>query len=249
MSAVPFNKELPPNTSWRGSPVRPLDGVDAHSRTWHRTRVATSVGSSLLHVLGLYIIGGALGSSVYIASLFYGYVQGELKGTVSVALENAVGAIVAYFSYKIIFCFFVILLKWLMVGHVKPGKNLITTWRLFCHWTIDRILSSDLTKGFLADVFSNVFLQNFVTAAFGAKINVCGGSQLSGAGWHSDLDLIEVGGDVWFGSNVALYGTHFDGPYMVFEAIKIESGVMVAEGCVVSVVSYWSREARWARPH
>ena len=233
MSTVSFGQEVPHNSSWRGSPILPLEPrVDTQALTWYRCQVSSGCRLGFLHLMGLYLVACIFFAGAVTTTYVNAWLAIAVQGSWPTVLENGLYAAVAFFSFKIAVCAQAIFLKWLLLGCVRPGRKRITTWLLFRHWIMDRLLTSDLSRGMIGDVFSNLFLQNFVTRIMGANISVRQ-SMLHNAFFHSDLDLLEVGESVWFGDSVAIFCSRFEGMDMVFEPVKIESGVMVGDGATL----------------
>ena len=65
--------------------------------------------------------------------------------------------------------------------------------------------------------------------------------------FRCDLDLVDLDGAVWFGSDVYVFCTRFDGYDIVQEHVVINRGVLAAEGCVISPGAVLRSMSTWDR--
>lgn len=183
----------------------------------------------VLHVWGQYIIWCVYLLGFCLSFLVGTLVEDSVEGDL---LVTSIRAFVGFYSLRILIPLFTILLKWTLLGRLKPGRVRVTKWRLFCHWLIDRLLLDGLHRDFITDTFSNSYLNNFIHLAFGVNISP-GDTLFPDAFLQSDLDLIRVKKHAFVASGVRISCSRFDGPDLVFEPVTIHSFAMVGDGAVL----------------
>ena len=97
----------------------------------------------------------------------------------------------------------VIAAKWILVGRLQPGTQVLSRWRLMAHWVVDRLMLGSPFRTAMLELGGSP-IPAAILRILGAKVGRR--SALLDVTVGADVDLLEIGDDVWTGSAVVLAG-------------------------------------------
>jgi hypothetical protein len=184
---------------WIGfPPMATLLQTSTEMRMRDRRRIAGHWSSDILHLVGLLfmltlLLAPILGGTFLLQTL-------DILPTV----------IILYVATPVSLLVVIVVVKWLLVGKVTAGRFQLTLGLCFRHWLVNRLLTSIYPMAM--SIYFSTWIENAVLRALGMRI----ARNVSTAGIiaHSDLDLVTVKEQQFFGSATSFYCSRYDGNFI-----------------------------------
>jgi non-ribosomal peptide synthetase-like protein len=222
-----------------GSPAAPAGGLPAgRARDFARPTPARRIGFSLLTALSVLIFPALVIVALFPGLLVLEAVAAAWGGYWFLAATPVVAA-----GFIVLFCLEVALLKWLLVGRVRPGRYPLYGWFHFRKWFVDHLM------GLVLDVLLPMYTSLYQVPWFrllGARVGKH--TELSTA-TNVTTDLLTVGDGSFVADSVALGAGRVEGGFLTLAETRIGSktfignsallpaGSSVADGCLIGCLS------------
>jgi non-ribosomal peptide synthetase-like protein len=198
LSLLPRGSVIPRGQTWLGSPARPVSkdargeergAASQPSRPSARRRLAFGI----LHGIGLLIF-----PVLVVAALFPGIVvMNELNYLDPYYWYLLLGPLVGL-SFIVLLALEIAVVKWLLLGKVKPGRYPLHSFYYLRKWFVDQTL--DLSLDILGPLYASVYLTPWYKL-LGAKLGY--GAEVSTASFISP-DLLSIGAESFIADSVSL---------------------------------------------
>ncbi len=201
LSLLSRGESISQGETWMGSPARPRGKRDV----WDAVeRVPTMTASSrpslarrffygVLHGIGLLIF-----PVLIVAALFPGIILMNKLNYIDPYYWYLFLAPLVGFSFIVIIALEIVVIKWLVLGRVRPGSYPLHTFFYFRKWFADQTL--DLSLDILGPLYASVYLAPWYKA-LGAKLGR--GAEISTASFISP-DLLSIGDESFIADSVSL---------------------------------------------
>ena len=205
LSLLPRGAVVPSGQTWQGSPARPAAAFQ-HSATDPaglsqrgsaeaplRPTAARRCAFGLLHALGLLIF-----PVLVVAALFPGIVLMNKLNYLDPYYWYLLLAPLVGLSFIVLLALEIALLKWLLLGKVKPGSYPLHSPYYLRKWFVDQTLNLSLEV--LGPLYASVYLTPWYRL-LGAKLGY--GAEISTASFISP-DLLSIGDESFIADSVSL---------------------------------------------
>ncbi|HEV3259123.1 MAG TPA: Pls/PosA family non-ribosomal peptide synthetase [Gemmataceae bacterium] len=223
-----------------GSPAAPAPSAGLSPGRWRDMPHASPgrrIGFSLLAAVGALVL-----PSLVITAVFPGMLLLEVLYTALGYWFLAFTPLVAV-SFVLLFCLEVAVLKWLLLGRVKPGRYPLYSWFHYRKWFVDHLM--DLVLNVLLPMYTSLYQVPWFRL-LGARI-----------GRHTELstatnvtpDLVVVGDGCFVADSVSLGAARVEAGLITLGETRIGNktfvgnsallppGSAVADGCLIGVLS------------
>ncbi len=161
LSMLPTGK-IPTGETWFGSPARPLPHPPAHLTPIDRPSAARRFCTTCLHALGVFLL-----PIVYLAALFPGLVLlNEIAHQNTAEYRLLFAAPIVAVLFIVLLCLEIVVVKWLLLGRVKPGDYSIYGWFYIRKWFVDQLMG--LSLDVMGPLYATLYLNPWYRA-LGAK--------------------------------------------------------------------------------
>jgi non-ribosomal peptide synthetase-like protein len=223
LSMLPRGEEIPAGELWSGSPAQPA-GMSVHSSraTTGRSRALTK----FIQGAG-YVVLCALLAICAIAPLGPGMalltkVEQESSGLTFLLFTPAVAL-----SFVVFMALELAVLKWLIVGRLKPGKYPVHGGFYVRWWFVDKLMA--LSLDILKPIYATLYLApwyRMLGVHLGARAEVSTASGIT-------LDLLSIGQESFIADAVVLGVPVIDGDHLILEETKIAPRAFVGNSALV----------------
>ncbi len=199
LSLLPQGATLPTGEHWAGSPSRrvgPRRSDDHLSEM--RPSLATRFGYGLVHLIGLFLF-----PVMVIGAFVPGVVLMNSLDVAPWVLYLLVAPFVAI-SFVIFLCLEIALVKWLLLGRVKPGRYPLHSGFYLRKWFVDQLM--ELSLDVIGPLYATIYLSpwyRLLGAKLGRRAEVSTASFLS-------PDLLTVGDEGFIADAVSLGAATID---------------------------------------
>ena len=208
LSLLPRGNVIPRGETWQGSPARDLS-LEAGSRQRaansgdHRQRRSAETplratalrrfAFGILHAIGLLIF-----PVLVVAALFPGIVLMNKLNYLDPYYWYLLLAPLVGLSFVVLLALEIAVVKWLLLGKVKPGRYPLHSLYYLRKWFVDQTL--DLSLDILGPLYASVYLPPWYRL-LGAKLGY--GAEVSTASFISP-DLLSIGDESFIADSVSL---------------------------------------------
>jgi len=159
----------------------------------------------VLQLVGLAAVGGCFELIIWGSGQLASVIASTWGDTASVVIMLMLG----YLPLAVVFLIFTIVMKWLLLGCVRPGVQRLSSWYSACLWFIDTLFNSMPAQMGLA-MCDPAVMQPLVFRALGARV---GKRQIlaSPCVRNGAFDLLTIGDDFVTGNQLYVEPTEWDG--------------------------------------
>ncbi len=163
LSLLPENARIPAGQTWLGSPAQPLARQpDRSAIRYDRPSLLRQLACNSLHALGVFLF-----PTVYLAAIFPGmalmnYLDRAYGGYWFFLAVPAVSV-----SFVALLALEIVLVKWLLLGRVRPGTYRLASFFYLRKWFVDCLM--DLSLEVLGPMYATLYLNPWYRA-LGAKL-------------------------------------------------------------------------------
>jgi non-ribosomal peptide synthetase-like protein len=225
LSYLPDDRVIPTGETWVGAPAHPhVQANDADDR--FPAKLAPH-GNPILLFLG-YAIGTIAQLFVPAIAALPGFLLWiKLIAAVHWYLWLIPSAFVGSVSFIGVFCLEVVILKYLLLGKVRPGTYPLHGSFGLRHWYIDRLMSLSLEM--VPTLYSTLYLLPWLRL-LGAKIGAR--AEISTAS-HFTPDLLSIGAESFIADSVSLGASKVKRGWLQLSLTRIGSQAFVGNSAVV----------------
>jgi non-ribosomal peptide synthetase-like protein len=219
------NVTIPSGEEWIGSPAR----LDPNATLNHHleSNLSPIPQCGILLKLG-YLVGAiSLWLIPFISAIPCFLLWQELPREMNNYKLIIPAAILGSFSFIGVFCLQVLLYKWILVGKIKPGKQLVYSSFGLRKWWIDRLL--EMSIDMIPTLYSTLYLipwLRMLGAKIGARTEISTATNIT-------PDLLTIGSESFIADTVSLGMIKVDRGWMELSPTKIGSQTFVGNGAVV----------------
>ena len=238
LSLLPAGGRIPSGQRWVGAPARavPLDEGDRARAALapHRpSRMRKAV------FLGLTAAGVFLVPVAYLAAIFPGMVLlSDLYMRIPGFFGYLWAAPLAALSYVVLLTLEILLVKWLLVGRVRPGRYDLYTGFALRKWFVDQFL--EVSLDLLAPLYATLYLNPWYRA-LGARLGPR--AELSTAG-AATPDLLAIGEEAFIADAASLGTPRYDLGRATLLATSVGRRAFVGNSAVVPAGTHLGDQAR-----
>ncbi len=218
LSLLPTGVNIPANENWQGSPAEKI-GINPKI---HPIKVWK--GSHF----GLYLVGVFIFPLITMLAYFPGMM---LIAHIDYSRDDyrflSLTIFVA-FSFVLVLCLIIALLKWLMLGNIKEGKYPVGSLFYFRKWFFDQLMTLSLQV--IGTLYTTLYLQ-FWFKLLGVKIGKR--SEISTVEFISP-DLLVAGDECFLADSVSIGASHVRNGYISIAKTNIGNRTFVGNSAVVS---------------
>ncbi len=242
LSYLPDDRIIPTGEAWVGAPAQPQLKTSSYTNDNFPASLAPHGNRSLVF-LGYTIgtIGQLFVPAIAALPGFLLWVQ--LIAEAHWYLWLIPSAFLGSVSFIGVFCIEVVILKYLLLGKVRPGTYPLHSSFGLRHWYIDRLLSISLEM--VPTLYSTLYLLPWLRL-LGAKIGAR--AEVSTAS-HFTPDLLSIGAESFIADNVSLGAsqvkrgwlqlsyTHIGSQAFVGNSALVPSHTNIADNCLIGCMS------------
>jgi non-ribosomal peptide synthetase-like protein len=225
LSYLPDHQIIPTGEAWSGAPARYQTSTSA-------TRERFPFGQARRGMPFLLSIGYAIGTIVQLLVPAIAAMPGFLLWCKLIANANwylwlLPSALVGSISFTGVFCLQIVILKYLLLGKVRPGIYPLHSSFGLRHWLIDRLMAMSLEM--VPTLYSTLYLLPWLRmlgAQIGARAEI---STVS----HFTPDLISIGSESFIADSVSLGATQVKHGWLQLAHTHVGSQAFVGNGALV----------------
>jgi non-ribosomal peptide synthetase-like protein len=219
--------EIPPNTSWLGSPALYLPNREVVQAGEAQTYRPPLLAYAVRLVIEFFRVTLPEGLSLFSASLVFSLLR-QIPDSVPLWQKLTVYPM-AIFGTGIGLVVFVAIIKWTLVGSYRPRKE--PNWALFVRRTeLVTALYENVSVSLVLDWLTGTpWLAPFLRI-HGVKI---GKRVYCDSTFITEFDLLEIGDDCAIGKDTSLQTHLFEDRVMKMSKVKIESQSQIGSRCIV----------------
>ena len=206
LSMLPPGATIPRGETWLGSPARnrPASAVRAPMPAASRPGASRRFWFGVLHGIGLLIF-----PALVVSALFPGIVMMNKLNYLDPYYWYLLLAPLAGLSFIVLLALEIVVVKWLLLGRVKPGTYPLHSFYYLRKWFADQTM--DLSLDILGPLYASVYLTPWYKL-LGAKLGR--GAEVSTASFISP-DLLSIGDESFIADSVSLGAPLIRGGRMV----------------------------------
>jgi non-ribosomal peptide synthetase-like protein len=201
LSLLPHGATIPRGHTWLGSPAAPKpqstvrgpQAADNGVRSTSQPVLANQFVLGLLHAIGLLIF-----PVLVVSALFPGIVVMNKLNYLDPYYWYLLLAPLAGVSFIVLLALEIVVVKWLLLGRVKPGRYPLRSFYYFRKWFADQTM--DLSLDILGPLYASVYLTPWYKL-LGARLGR--GAEMSTASFISP-DLLSIGDESFIADSVSL---------------------------------------------
>ena len=237
LSLLPRGGKIPCGETWLGSPARPVSRPPATPPEKYPTKLRR-FAFGLLHALGLLVF-----PVLVIAAIFPGIiVMNELNYADDYYWYLFLAPFVG-FSFVLLLALEIVVIKWLLLGRVKPGRYSVHSFFYLRKWFVDQTL--DLSLDVLGPLYASVYLPPWYRL-LGAKL--ARDAEVSTASFISP-DLLSIGEQSFIADAVSLgaarvrdgfmtiAGNHIGKRSFIGNSAVLPPGTVIGDSCLIGCLS------------
>jgi non-ribosomal peptide synthetase-like protein len=225
LSYLPDNRIIPTGEIWVGAPAR-------YQTSTNSTKERFPFGQARRGIPFLLSVGYAIGTIAQLLVPAIAAMPGFLLWCKLIANANWYlwlfpSALVGSMSFIGVFCLEVIILKYLLVGKVRPGTYPLHSSFGLRHWLIDRLMSMSLEM--IPTLYSTLYLLPWLRL-LGAKIGAR--AEISTVS-HFTPDLLSIGSESFIADSVSLGASQVKHGWLQLAFTHVGSQAFVGNGALV----------------
>jgi non-ribosomal peptide synthetase-like protein len=225
LSYLPDNRIIPTGEIWAGAPAR-------YQTSTNSTKERFPFGQARRGIPFLLSVGYAVGTIAQLLVPAIAAMPGFLLWCKLIAnahwyLWLFPSALVGSMSFIGVFCLEVIILKYLLVGKVRPGTYPLHSSFGLRHWFIDRLMSMSLEM--IPTLYSTLYLLPWLRL-LGAKIGAR--AEISTVS-HFTPDLLSIGSESFIADSVSLGANQVKHGWLQLAFTHVGSQAFVGNGALV----------------
>jgi non-ribosomal peptide synthetase-like protein len=225
LSYLPDDRIIPDGEAWIGSPARRETVTTANREQFPFGR--SKRGMPVLLCLG-YAIGAICLLVVPAIAALPGFLLWcKLIANAHWYLWLLPAALVGSMSFIGVFCLEVVILKYLLVGKVRPGIYPLYSNFALRHWFVDRLMTMSLEM--VPTLYSTLYLLPWLRM-LGAKIGAR--AEISTVS-HFTPDLLSIGSESFIADSVSLGASHIKHGWLQLAHTHVGSQAFVGNGALV----------------
>ncbi len=218
LSLLPAGETIPAGERWLGSPARVTTNGSTASEV--RTPATRRFIFSLIQALGVFVF-----PALVLAAIFPGMaVMNYLNYEDDYYWYLHVAPLIAL-SFVVFLCAEIALIKWLVLGRVRPGRHPLYGGFHLRKWFVDRVM--ELSLDFLGPLYASIYLPPWYRL-LGARLGK--DAEISTASFISP-DLLDIGAESFIADSVS------------FGAARVERGTLTIAGNRVGTRSFIGNSA------
>jgi non-ribosomal peptide synthetase-like protein len=229
---------IPRGQTWFGVPARPRASAFEVPPSAPPAGLLVRAWFALLHALGIFIL-----PITYLAALFPGLVLLNELAVEYGEHWSLLAAPVVAILFVLLLCLEIIVIKWLLLGRVKPGRYPVASWFFVRKWFVDQLL--DLSLDILGPLYATLYLNPWYRA-LGARMGRR--AEISTA-CAASPDLLEIGAESFIADAVllgvpeiqngmlSLKPTRIGARAFVGNSALIPAGTTIADQTLIGVLS------------
>ncbi|MEJ2699633.1 MAG: hypothetical protein P8Z70_08235, partial [Desulfuromonadales bacterium] len=222
LSMLPDNATIAQNRTMKGSPARisPMERPTLPGYKRH------SVRYSLMHLMALFLTGLYLAVMALptAALVFLAFIRGGMApGIASLYLSVPLGVIT--------FCLSVALLRYLLLGRIKPGIYPVESGIYLRKWLIDRLMR--ISTNALRPLYTTIYLPPWLRmlgAKIGKRAEISTVSQIA-------PELVSIADESFFADGSIIGGKHFHRGYFEIGRSRIGRRSFVGNSAILPIGS------------
>lgn len=224
LSLLPQGQTIPAGQTWIGSPgratvapVRPDDMVHP---------APCSPGLRLcfgvLHAIGILLLPVVYLSALFPGVVYMNYLSREYGGYWFMLASPAVAIV-----FILLTALEIALVKWLILGRVKPGRYPLASWFYLRKWFVDQLM--DMSLDLLGPLYATLYFPPWYRM-LGAKIGRT--AEISTA-CSTSPDLVELGDESFIADGVSLGAARVENGYVRIASTRIGKRAFVGNSAAV----------------
>jgi non-ribosomal peptide synthetase-like protein len=225
LSYLKNSMTIPTGEEWIGSPAR-LDPNFIPNRQ-DEDRFSPIPQCGILLKLG-YVVGVILLWLVPFISAIPGFLLWqELLKELQIYELIIPAAILGSLSFVGVFCLQVLIYKWILLGKIEPGKQLVYSSFGLRKWWFDRLM--EMSVDMMPTLYSTLYLipwLRMLGAKIGARTEISTATNIT-------PDLLTIGAESFIADTVSLGGIKVDRGWMQLAPTQVGSQTFVGNGAVV----------------
>jgi non-ribosomal peptide synthetase-like protein len=243
LSMLPENVTIPKGQVWRGSPAKEYKNeydllVTAKKKSSKPVNIFKKIGLTTIHAIALLIVL-LLPWILLIPYSLALYYLNSFKGIwLTVLMIIPLSSI-----YILTFCLCTAILKWIVIGKLKPGDIPINSILYIRKWFVDSLITLSLTM--TKSLYATLYLPPWLRLT-GAKIGKR--AEISTVNYIS-TDLLKIGNESFLADSVNVGPPVVINGYMIIRTTELgtrsflgnsavlPTGSKVADGCLIGVLS------------
>ena len=222
LSLLPSGARIPRGETWAGSPGRPVSNSNAGTPPPPAHGALRRGATAVLYAMLVAVI-----QVLPLCAFVPGVAILTHMDPLAEPLKYLAAAPLVGASFIILLTSFVVVLKWLLVGRVRPGTYPVHGWFYVRKWIIDQLLALSLDVA--GSIHATLYLPPWYRA-LGAKL---GRSVELSTATSMTPDLLEIGDGGTVADEVSMCAARVEGGWMTLAPTRLGRRSFVGNGAVV----------------
>ncbi len=223
LSLLPSGTRVPANECWLGSPAQRLPRQPYRTLHLPARRPAGFAAVSI----ALYALASLLLPMFYLSAIFPGMIAMTHLDRSFDSYWFLMAAPVVAASFIVLLCGFIVGVKWLLLGRVKPGKYPLNGGFYLRKWFVDGLM--DMSLDVMGPLYATLYLAPWFRA-LGAKLGR--NAEISTA-CDASPDLLDIGAESFIADAVLLGAPHIEHGYMTLAPTRIGKRAFIGNSALV----------------
>lgn len=238
MSLLPEGSRIPSGETWFGSPAQRMDSTQAPPVVAPRPGMLRRFWFGALQAIGIFVL-----PVTYLAALLPGLVLLNELAVQYGEIWSLLAAPLVAVAFVILLCTEILVVKWLLLGRIKPGDYPVQSWFFVRKWFVDQLMA--LSLDILGPMYATLYLNPWYRL-LGAKMGKR--AEISTA-CAASPDLLEIGDESFIADAVLLGVPEVEAGRLLLRKTRIgrrafvgnsallPAGAVVADHSLIGVLS------------
>ena len=204
LSLLPAGQRIPRGQTWLGSPAQPLAiQPDRSALVYDHPSLPRRLACNFLHAAGVLVFPSAYLAAIFPGMALMNYIDRDYGGY----WFFLVAPVVALW-FVCLLGLEIVIVKWLLLGRVKPGRYRLASWFYIRKWFVDQLMALSLEV--LGPMYATLYLNPWYRA-LGAKL---GHKAEISTACSASPDLLRIDDETFIADAVSLGAPHVEAGYL-----------------------------------